>query len=63
MVVVLDRSTTGEIGEHLGHRLQRGLGILDRERRGRWMYYTVRPERLERLQDALRRFIDAGVGA
>lgn len=28
MVVVLDRSTTGEIGEHLGHRLQRGLGIL-----------------------------------
>lgn len=36
--------------------------ILDRERRGRWMYYTVRPERLERLQEALRRFTDtAGV--
>ena len=34
-------------------------GILDRERRGRWMYYTVTPERLEQLQDALRLFIDA----
>lgn len=31
-------------------------GILDRERRGRWMYYTVKPERLELLQEALRRF-------
>ena len=34
-------------------------GILDRERRGRWMYYTVKPERLERLQEALRLFVDA----
>lgn len=34
-------------------------GILDRERRGRWMYYTVKAERLARLQDALRLFVDA----
>lgn len=28
-------------------------GLLDRERRGRWMYYSVRPERLRELRDAL----------
>ncbi|MFQ5947757.1 MAG: ArsR/SmtB family transcription factor [Acidimicrobiia bacterium] len=28
-------------------------GVLDRERRGRWMYYTVRPERLDQLRQAL----------
>lgn len=33
-------------------------GILDRERRGRWMYYTVKPERLEWLQEALSRFLE-----
>ncbi len=33
-------------------------GILDRERRGRWMYYTVRPERLEQLKGALGRFTE-----
>lgn len=33
-------------------------GLLDRERRGRWMYYTVEPERLELLQEALGRFVE-----
>ncbi len=28
-------------------------GVLDRERRGRWMYYSVRPERLDELRAAL----------
>lgn len=28
-------------------------GALDRERRGRWMYYTVRPQRLHQLKEAL----------
>ncbi len=28
-------------------------GVLDRERRGRWMYYWVRPERLDELRSAL----------
>lgn len=28
-------------------------GILERERRGRWMYYTVLPRRLEELRHAL----------
>lgn len=31
-------------------------GILDRERKGRWMYYTVRPQRLEALRQGLDRF-------
>ncbi len=30
-------------------------GVLHRERRGRWMYYSVRPDRLEHLQQALAR--------
>lgn len=33
-------------------------GVLDRERRGRWMYYTVRPDRLDQLQQALARFVE-----
>lgn len=33
-------------------------GVLDRERRGRWMYYTVRPERLHQLEEALTRFVE-----
>lgn len=33
-------------------------GLLDRERRGRWMYYTVQPERLDRLQEALAGFVE-----
>jgi ArsR family transcriptional regulator len=28
-------------------------GLLDRERRGRWVYYRVRPERLEPIREAL----------
>jgi ArsR family transcriptional regulator len=28
-------------------------GLLDRERRGTWVYYRVRPERLATLRDAL----------
>lgn len=32
-------------------------GVLDRERRGRWMYYTVRPQRLRQLQKALAGFV------
>lgn len=32
-------------------------GVLDRERRGRWMYYTVHPERLEELRLALADFL------
>jgi ArsR family transcriptional regulator len=28
-------------------------GLLDRERRGRWVYYRIRPERLERIREAL----------
>lgn len=34
-------------------------GVLDRERRGRWMYYTVRPLRLGQLQSALAGFVEA----
>lgn len=34
-------------------------GVLDRERRGRWMYYTVRPRRLSQLQEALAGFVEA----
>lgn len=33
-------------------------GVLDRERRGRWMYYTVQPERLGQLQEALAGFVE-----
>lgn len=33
-------------------------GVLDRERRGRWMYYTVRPQRLGQLQEALAGFVE-----
>lgn len=33
-------------------------GLLDRERRGRWMYYTVRPERIDKLRRALGTFLD-----
>lgn len=33
-------------------------GVLDRERRGRWMYYTVRPERLHQLREALAGFVE-----
>lgn len=33
-------------------------GILDRERKGRWMYYTARPDRLNELQKALNAFIE-----
>jgi ArsR family transcriptional regulator len=28
-------------------------GLLDRERRGRWVYYRVRPESLEPIREAL----------
>jgi ArsR family transcriptional regulator len=28
-------------------------GLLARERRGRWVYYSVRPERLEPIREAL----------
>jgi ArsR family transcriptional regulator len=28
-------------------------GLLDRERRGRWVYYRIRPERLEPIREAL----------
>jgi ArsR family transcriptional regulator len=28
-------------------------GVVDRERRGRWVYYRVRPERLEPIREAL----------
>lgn len=28
-------------------------GLLDRERRGRWVYYRVRPEQLEPIREAL----------
>lgn len=28
-------------------------GVIDRERRGRWSYYTIRPERLDQLSRAL----------
>ncbi|GMQ86112.1 MAG: metalloregulator ArsR/SmtB family transcription factor [Acidimicrobiia bacterium] len=31
-------------------------GVLDRERRGRWSYYTIRPERLAELSQALDRY-------
>ncbi len=34
-------------------------GVLDRERRGRWMYYAVRPERLSQLEKALTGFLEA----
>lgn len=30
--------------------------LLEREKRGRWMYYTVKSERLERLQALLHHF-------
>ncbi len=32
--------------------------VLHRERRGRWMYYTVLPERLDQLREALAGFLD-----
>ncbi len=32
-------------------------GILDRRARGRWSYYSVRPERLAGLRDALGVFV------
>lgn len=32
--------------------------VLDRERRGRWMYYSVQPERLDGLRRALSGFLD-----
>ncbi len=38
-------------------------GLLDRERRGRWMYYTVRPERLDDLRRALAGFLDRSSAA
>jgi ArsR family transcriptional regulator len=28
-------------------------GVIDRERRGRWSYYTIRPERLDQLSRVL----------
>jgi ArsR family transcriptional regulator len=28
-------------------------GVIERERRGRWSYYTIRPERLDQLSRAL----------
>lgn len=31
-------------------------GVLDRERTGRWSYYTVRPEGLERLTASLKKY-------
>ncbi|MFQ5967927.1 MAG: ArsR/SmtB family transcription factor [Acidimicrobiia bacterium] len=31
-------------------------GVLDRERRGRWSYYTVRPERLDTLTESLDKY-------
>ncbi len=31
-------------------------GVLDRERRGRWSYYTIRPDRLAELSEALDRY-------
>jgi len=31
-------------------------GLLDRERRGRWSYYTLRPDRLVELSAALDRY-------
>jgi ArsR family transcriptional regulator len=31
-------------------------GLLDRERRGRWSYYTIRPDRLAELSEALDRY-------
>lgn len=33
-------------------------GVLERERRGRWMYYQVKPECLERLEEALCGFLE-----
>jgi ArsR family transcriptional regulator len=33
-------------------------GVLDRERKGRWMYYTVKSDRLEDLHEALGRWLD-----
>lgn len=35
--------------------------MLERERRGRWMYYTVRAERLRQLHEALTRFAETRV--
>ncbi len=31
-------------------------GVLDREPRGRWSYYTIKPERLAELSAALDRY-------
>lgn len=31
-------------------------GVLDRERTGRWSYYTIRPERLDALTESLARY-------
>ncbi|MGH2683458.1 MAG: ArsR/SmtB family transcription factor [Actinomycetota bacterium] len=39
------------VSHHL--RVLHEAGLLDRERRGRWVYYRVRPERLEPIRDAL----------
>lgn len=39
-------------GHHL--RVLADAGILDRERRGTWSWYTLRPAPFEMLQDALR---------
>jgi predicted secreted Zn-dependent protease len=30
--------------------------VLERERRGRWSYYTIRPDRLAELSEALDRY-------
>ena len=40
------------VSHHL--RVLHEAGLLDRERRGTWVYYRVLPERLSGLRDALR---------
>lgn len=39
------------VSHHL--RVLHEAGLLDRKRRGRWVYYRVRPERLEPIREAL----------
>jgi ArsR family transcriptional regulator len=39
------------VSHHL--KVLHDAGLLDRERRGRWVYYRVRPERLEPIRAAL----------
>ncbi len=39
------------VSHHL--KVLHAAGLLDRERRGTWVYYRVRPDRLATLRDAL----------